>query len=199
MPRARSSSAFSLVEIIVAVGVLGLGLTLVIGLFAPVSRSVTTNLDAEAAARAAEAAITYLKALQWNQARNYIKSDSAYNNQLTSEGRGNYNPVGDGQTLYVNRRGTIIGTYNDAVWNGDHGAQYYEVIAIRNERVSPTGNDGTATMIAFTVRVRWPCFLPGSGGVGSTQFGRNPAPGRGQLAYDHSQKEVLFVNGSITR
>lgn len=191
--------AFSLVEIVVAVGILAAGLAAVIALFAPVSNAVRTNQDAEAAARAGEAVITYLKGLRWTQARTFIKTDAQFSSQLTAEGRGTYDPSRDNQALFVNRAGTVIGTYNEAIWRGEHGEQYFEVAVVRNERISPAAADGGASTIAFIVRVRWPCFNPVSGGTGFSQFGKNQNPGRGQLAFDHSQKDVLFVNGSLTR
>lgn len=196
---ARGKGGFSLVEIVVAVGILALGLAAVLALFAPVSNAVRANQDSEVAARAAEAVVTYLKGLQWNQARTFIKTDAQFNTQLTNEGRGTYDPSRDSQALFVNRAGTVIGTYNETIWRGEHGEQYFEVAVVRNERISPASQDGSASTIAFMVRVRWPCFNPVSGGTGFTQFGKNQNPGRGQLAFDHSQKDVIFVNGSLTR
>jgi len=53
-----SLSGFSLIEVVVAVAIFAIGMVSVVGLFAPVARSVAASSDAEAAARVAEAVRT---------------------------------------------------------------------------------------------------------------------------------------------
>ena len=52
-------------------------------------------------------------------------------------------------------------------------------------------------MVAYTMRIRWPMFMPAASGA-AVQVGANPAGG-GPVPFDHSKKQVLFFTGAILR
>src|SRR5262245_11752658 len=71
---AVARAAFSLIEVVAAVAVFALGMVAVIGLFAPVTKSVSASGDAEAAARVADAVRARLGALPFDTALALIQA-----------------------------------------------------------------------------------------------------------------------------
>lgn len=211
-PRVR---AFSLLEVVVAIGIFAVGMLAVVGLFSPVAKSVVTSADAEAAARVADALRVKLQALPPADVIARLKRSNGTRHELTdADQRNDYDPKADVQVLFANRDGSKIGAYNDLIWgnrtvtfNPDR-EKFYEIALIRNETLTPLtppaeegateappNPDDTAYLIAYTARLRWPAFLP-EGGVNAIQVGSNPT---GTVRFDHSQKQVMFFTGSITR
>jgi len=208
-------AAFSLLEVVVAVGVFAVGMVGVVALFTTVARSVSTSSDAEAAARVADALRTKLQTLPWADVAALLKATAGQTHALTAaDARGDYNPAADPQILFASRDGTKIGLAADtAVWgprtpqlNPDRD-KFFEIALIRNETLSPLPGapaedgtaapnpDDTAALLAYTARVRWPAFVK-EGGAGAQQVGANPA---GLVRFDHSLKQVLFFTGAVTR
>jgi type II secretory pathway pseudopilin PulG len=207
-------TAFTLLEVVVAVGIFAIGMVAVIGLFSPVAKSVTASADAEAATHLADLLIGKLQADEradelagtpFKTITARMKVSAGKTHQLTdADAKTNYNIATDPQLLFANRDGTIIAPYADkATWvNGDRD-KYFEIALIRNESISPNDAtlDATAPMLAYTARVRWPAFVSLAGvannaSPNSVQVGANPT---GTVAFDHSQKQVLFFSGAITR
>jgi hypothetical protein len=203
-------------EVVVAIGIFAIGMVAVIGLFSPVAKSVGDSADAEAATRVAdllnvklqtdeiadEIAGTPFKTIA---SRLKVKKGAAHE-LTTADATSNYDVSKDTQLLFANRDGTKIGAYADAVWldpitraNSDR-EKYFEIALIRNETVSPPATDLTPDallpVLAYTTRIRWPSFVALAGGTGSVQIGANPTS---TVPFDHSQKQVLFFSGAITR
>lgn len=211
--------AFSLLEVVVAVGIFAIGMLAVVALFTPVARSVSGSADAEVAARVADALRVKLQAKPFMEVVALLKNSTATGHELTAaEARADYNPAADAQILFANRDGSKIGAYNDAsVWGPRTAAsdsdreKYFEIVLVRNETLSPRAAppaepvegepatpvdpDATAFLLAYTARLRWPAFVR-EGATRSAQVGFNPAA---PVRYDHSMKQVLFFAGSITR
>ena len=204
---------FSLLETVVAVGIFAIGMLAAVGLFAPVAKSVSVSADLENAARVTDALRTRLQTMPVGDVLALLKNATATGHEIAdADARPDYNPAVDPQILFASRDGTIVAPYNDAAW-GPRTAQrnpdrekYFEIALIRNEtltpRTAPAGDpsapadpDATAFLVAYTARLRWPAFVR-EGATGAIQFGANPT---GTVRFDHSQKQVLFVSGAVTR
>ena len=202
-------SGFSLIEVIAAVVIFSIGMIAVLGLYAPVTKSVSTVGEAEAAARVADAVRARLQALPFDQALALIQSTAEVRKK---DGDGTYNP-NDGTkypAVIFGKLSGDIGIYDAGegrkswydstvptsrvVANAD---KFFEIDLIRNDRLSPQTSDATTAMVAYTMRVRWPAFMAASSGA-AVQVGANPAGG-GAVPFDHSKKQVLFFTGAIRR
>lgn len=164
------SRAFSLLEVVAAVGVFALGIIVVIGLFAPLARSVGSNADAEAAARISDAIHAELTQ-RVAHARSFAPVAALLKDAAALPAGGD--PRGDGQLLFVSRDGAKIGGYNAAAWEGSDREKFFEVAFMRNAELSPPSVDANAAMLVYTARIRWPALS--------------------------TAQETLFVNGAIRR
>jgi len=190
------------------VAIFAIGMVGVLGMFAPVAKSVSTVADAEAAARVAEAVRARLQALPYDQALALIQEPADVRRK---DGDGAYNP-NDGTmhpAVLFGRLSGDVGIYNPAegrmAWYGSSvptpqrmpdTEKFFEIELIRNEALTPKADDATAAMVAYTMRVRWPAFVMTSPTT-AVQFGQNPAGGA--VPFDHGRKQVLFFTGSIMR
>jgi prepilin-type N-terminal cleavage/methylation domain-containing protein len=202
------AQGFSLLEVVAAVAIFAIGMVAVLGLFAPVAKSVSSVADAEAAARVAEAVRARLQALPFDQALLLIQETA---DVRRNDGDGAYNP-NDGRkhpAVLFGKTSGDIGIYDASTgqeaWYDSSvptprrvadGEKFFEIDLIRNDALSPKSGDATAAMVAFTMRVRWPAFVMTSPTT-AVQSGRNPAGG--PVPFDQGRKQVLFFNGSITR
>ncbi len=208
--RATTSRAFSLIEVIAAVAIFAIGMVAVLGLFAPVTKSVASVSDADAAARAADAVrarVQALAAADFNAALRLVQEVADVRKK---DSDGNYNP-NDGAKYPAVIFGKLSGDVGFYVPDDGHKRwedssvpsqvlqdrdKFFEIDLIRNDALSPKAEDATSAMVAFTIRVRWPAFLPASSG-GAVQVGVNPSGGA--VPFDHSKKQVLVFTGSIVR
>ena len=205
----RAARGFSLIEVIAAVVIFSIGMVAVLGLYAPVTKSISTVSDSEAAARVADAVRARLQALTFDQALALIQETAAVRKK---DGDGAYNP-NDGVKYPAVMFGKLsgdVGIYDAGegrkawydsnvptprvVANAD---KFFEIDLIRNDQLSPQASDATAAVVAYTMRVRWPAFMASSSGA-AVQVGANPSGG-GAVPYDHSKKQVLFFTGAIRR
>ena len=215
--RLSPNRAFSLIEVVAAVGIFAIGMVAVMGLFAPIAKSTSNVAEAEAATQVAGFLQTKLQGQSLTAVDALFKNAiSATRHQLTDFDNAASTNAGDlrldPQLLFASRDGTKIGSYNDPIWAGSDADKFFEIALIRNETLSPqastsTADDGTVTTInpaatalylAYTARIRWPAFVPDATVVPrrAVPFGFNAA---GTPRFDHSQKQVLFVTGTITR
>jgi prepilin-type N-terminal cleavage/methylation domain-containing protein len=214
MKRPGRISAFSLIEVIAAVAIFAIGMVAVLGLFAPVTKSIASVSDAEAAARVADAVRARLQTLPFEQALALVQEVAEVR---AKDADGSYNP-NDGEKYPAVIFGKLSGDdgiydSSEKVWLGSEmdfaqnppkpkpvtdADKFFEIDLIRNETLSPKiGNDEMAALVVFTMRVRWPAFRPASSGA-AVQVGANPGGG-GPVPFDHGRKQVLFFNGSIRR
>ena len=209
LPRLRRSRGFSLIEVIAAVVIFAIGMVAMLGLFAPITKSVATVSDSDSAARAADALRARLLALGFDRSLALVQDAPDVRKK---DADGNYNP-NDGTkypAVIFGKLSGDIGIYDDTrtpkTWYDStvplpqrvpDADKFFEIDLIRNDAISPVKNDPTAPVVAFNIRVRWPAFLPAPGGQ-FVQVGANPAGG-GAVPYDHSKKSVLFFSGSILR
>ncbi|HUR56448.1 MAG TPA: prepilin-type N-terminal cleavage/methylation domain-containing protein [Opitutaceae bacterium] len=205
--RLRYERAFSLLEVVAALAIFAIGMVAVFGLFAPVSKSVSGVSEGEAAARAADAVRARLQALPFDTALALIQDAAAIK---ANDGNGSYNPNdGTHPAVLFGKITGDVGVYDSSegrnAWYDSsippavvpNADKYFEIDLIRNATLSPADNDALAPVVAFTMRIRWPAFLPSSSGtpvqVGANQGGGGPVP------FDQSKKQVLFFTGTLRR
>lgn len=200
---------FSLIEVIAAVVIFAIGMVGVLALFAPVTKSVSTVSDAEAAARAADAVRARLQALPFERALALVQEVADVRKK---DGDGAYDPNNGTKypAVIVGKLSGEIGLYDSATgrqaWYDssvptpqrvENADKFFEIDLIRNDALTPKSQDALAPMVAYTIRIRWPMFMPAASGV-AVQVGANPGGG-GSVPFDHSKKQVLFFSGSILR
>jgi type II secretory pathway pseudopilin PulG len=166
----KVSAGFSLVEVVVAVGVFAIAIVSVIGIIAGVGRSVEEVSGADKAARLIGVIQSRL------QDTGFARVEKA---------------IDDGTIFFASEDGSIVGpdTGPGNVWtagNFSNALKYFELTLIRNTSLSPVqsggGPDVSSGFLAFNIRLRWPAYLP-----------------NGTRVTDDSQKEVLIVPAAITR
>jgi len=207
----RRSKGFSLVEVVVAVGIFAISIVAVIGLLGPTNKSVADVRDTDDATRVVNAIQAQLQTMAetsagWTQLTSSTASVRLLrlSSEVTTDDTA---PIKDltttDYTLYATRDGSRIHIYKDSgtYWNGSSpsdpttpipnwdGIKYFEITLIRNgdypavgNGLSPAANDATAGFLAFTIRLRWPAFLP-----------------NGQKFADNTQKSVLLVPAAVHR
>lgn len=217
LPR-RVTRAFSLIEVVAAVGIFSIGMVAVIGLFAPVAKSVGNLADAEAATNVAALLASRLQGQPISFVGTLMKvSNGPSRHQLTDTDNNPNSPIADPradlQLLFASRDGSKIAGYdNPAVWGATDTEKFFEIALIRNETLSPAtpaadpsspdlpvNPDDTAAFIAYTARIRWPAFVPDATPTNPKRAlpaGFNPS---GAVRYDNSQKQVFFFSGVVTR
>ena len=110
----RVRAAFTLLEVVVAVGIFAIGMVAVFGLFAPVAKSVGDSADAEAATRVADLLGHKLQTQGFESVAKLLKVSAGKTHQLTdADAKTNYNIATDAQLMFASRDGTKIGTYAD--------------------------------------------------------------------------------------
>jgi prepilin-type N-terminal cleavage/methylation domain-containing protein len=200
---------FSLVEVVVAVGIFALAIVGVIGLLSPTNKAVADVADSDNATRVVSAVQQGLQQLAASGRFTTVGSvvgvgsftigaavsdgliqatapaDPTDGNTLATSGT--YNKF----TIYASRDGSKVGLTGDAtVWGTaaatNNTLKYFEIMLIRNSTLSPNltpANADTASgYLAYTMRIRWPAYTPD-----------------GNEFKIHTQKSVLIVPGAITR
>ncbi|MBM3842504.1 MAG: prepilin-type N-terminal cleavage/methylation domain-containing protein [Verrucomicrobia bacterium] len=200
----RPTAGFSLVEVIAAVAIFGIGMLAVAGLYAPVTRAVGRVADAEAAARVADAVRARLRAVPFETGLALIQSPAAVQ---AKDANGAYNP-NDGtrypEVLFGKLDGEV-GIYDRASnrrqWYDSRNRvmpnpdKFFEIDLIRQPAVSPPELDATAPAVVYTLRVRWPAFIQVAPGA-AVQSAQNSG---GPVSFDHGRKQVLYFTGVLER
>ncbi len=207
-------TAFSLIEVVVAIGIFAVGMVAVIALFAPVAKSVASISDAEAATAIAERlhdqlARRTLAAQSFVPVIALLKNSTARSHEVTVAD----NAPGattdlrtDARLLFASRDGSRLGAYPDAViWGGatpNDADKFFEITLIRNETLSPIVADSATPppiVLAYTARIRWPAFVPDNTPTNPRRAlpaGYNPTAA---VVFDHSQQQTLHVAGALMR
>jgi type II secretory pathway pseudopilin PulG len=169
------SGGFSLVEVVVAVGIFALAIVGVIGLFAPTSRNVANVADTDSASRMVSSIQSALQQSGYSRIQQELAplaptSPTSY--YSTKSNDGNF------YTASGNVVKKIDGSTADGVSLSD---LFFEFTLLRNTTLSPVSNDPTAGFLAFTISLKWPAYLPDGTPV------------------DDSAKSSLVVPAAITR
>lgn len=206
----KHSKGFSLVEVVVAVGIFSLAIVGVIGLLTPTTKAVSDVSDNDAASRVVGMIQAELQSIAsstngWTAfthattglLRSADQLQSFDDNLAANAQETTYKSAYDGAPyiLFASKDGGKIGVYSSPVWGTTadsiekkNGEKFFEVSLIRNwdstssQGLSNPANDGAAGFLAYTIRLRWPAFLPDGTRVG-----------------ENSQKSVLIVPAAVTR
>jgi prepilin-type N-terminal cleavage/methylation domain-containing protein len=207
---ARATRGFTLLEVVIAVGIFGVAMIAVLGMFTSVTKSVGDGADNEAATAIApmlqiELQRRVAQAQAFDPVTQLLKHSTARSHQLTDadnnpNARAN-DPRVDPQLLFISRDGAKIGGYSDPIWGGVDNEKFFEIALIRNEAVSPNDSqtDAASLAIAYTARIRWPAFVADGSPTNPLRAlpaGYNPSAA---VTFDHSVQRVLFVAGSVSR
>jgi type II secretory pathway pseudopilin PulG len=195
----NSKSAFSLVEVVVAIGIFSLAIVGVIGLLSPTTKAVTDVADSDSASRV----VSMLQSLASTSAgwSDFTTGSNAMlrlsSDVATYDGTLNPNYSSLSYVYFASKDGGIVGNYDSAKWGGAAESQlkkdakkFFEVVLIRNwnptaspaSGLSDPANDNTAGYLAYTIRLRWPAYLPD-----------------GTRISDHTLQRVLIVPAAVTR
>lgn len=132
-------AGFSLVEVVVAIGICAVTVTSVLALIGPVTGTIAAVRDMHDAARVISAVQTALQETPFSTVSSYLEN---------------------GDTLYASRGGERVGTYQSPVWNdlgagqpARDGAKFFEIALLSNNTLSPAPG-----ALVFTLRLRWPAY-----------------------------------------
>ncbi len=212
--RPNPPRAFSLIEVVVAIGVFAVGMVAVVALFAPVARSVAGSSDAEAAATVAErlrdelarrvtvaGSFAPVVALFKNTAANGSHEVTTADNASSAA----TDPRRDTRLIFASRDGSKIAGYTDtAIWGTgqvNDAEKYFEITLIRLDALSPntTALDATSPTLAYTARIRWPAFVPDNAPANPRRALPAGFNATAAVVFDRSQLQTFHVAGSITR
>jgi len=129
--RNRSASAFSLVEVVVAIGVFVAGVVAAIALLSQTTRSAGTRLEEATAARVAASTSALIKSLAWEDALARTQSTDPW---------------------FVDRDGVILGLIEDV----PESERFFAGQLVRDETLSPLDTDPAAAFWAGWIELRWP-------------------------------------------
>lgn len=199
----RKSRGFSLVEVVVAVGVFALAIVAVIGLLAPLGNSVTEVRDGDDASRVAT---TIQAGLQDEVSRLKQSSPSSYWADFAGYLNG-------GTLLYASRDGSIVGKEDSTVtisgtsyniWDTDRNGsvsadesmqKFFEVTLTRNTSLSPAGadNDAAAGFLAFNITLKWPGYVRFGDGEARRVYSH------ASLATARAQQSIMILPAAVVR
>jgi type II secretory pathway pseudopilin PulG len=179
----RDAAAFSLIEVVVAVGIFAIGVVTVIGLFGALAKSAGETTVSETAAHLGDVLRVELQARA--QRVGFLETNNAF---LKTPGQLSSDPRTDSQLLFASRDGIMVGQYNDPIWDDIDAGKFFEIALVRTDGLSPEP-DTDANIFAYTATIRWPAFVPDS----------SPANPRHAGPADRNQQQSLFLPGAIMR
>jgi prepilin-type N-terminal cleavage/methylation domain-containing protein len=208
--------AFSLIEVVVAIGIFAVGMVAVVALFAPVARSVAGSSDAQAAATVAERLRDELSR-RATVAGSFAPVVALFKNSTANGGHevttadnassAATDPRRDTRLLFASRDGSKIGGYIDSVWIDpvtgqiNDAEKYFEITLIRLDALSPNtvAADAAASTISYTARIRWPAFVLDNASANARRALPAGFNATAAVVFDRSQLQTFHVAGSITR
>ncbi len=165
--------AFSLVEVVVAVGVFAIAVVAVIGMLVPINQSIANVQDGDDAARVAQVIQSELQKASFANVQGFINNATV---------------------LYANKSGRIVAPDADPRWDVDgvggvtldeQAEKFFQITLDLNSVLSPNGNDVaayTGGYLAFTIVMRWPGYT-----------------GDGKQFSQADQQSILVIPAAVTR
>jgi type II secretory pathway pseudopilin PulG len=137
----KKERAFSLVEVVVAVGIFALAIVGVIGLLGPTTQNISDTRDADSAARV----ISSIQSALQQESFDVIAGK-----------------LGSGYLFFASRGGDKIGLADNGIWGGSDAEKFFEFKLERNTQLSDNTShpDSSAGYLAFFISLRWPAYLP---------------------------------------
>jgi Tfp pilus assembly protein PilV len=143
MKHNKRKSGFSLVEVVVSVGIFAVAIVGIIGLFAPTTKNVAAVADSDGSTRAVAAIQSYLKEQGFTGTKSIVDAGTKY---------------------YANKGANVIG--NATLVTFPNNDKFFEFTLTRNTDLSKPADDDTAGFLAFTINLKWPAYTPTADGVG---------------------------------
>ena len=169
----RPARGFSLIEVVVALGVFSVAIVVVVGLLKPTVASVQNVVDSQAADRLADSVLAKVRAYGFTALT--LGDESTNNQPLLITSAANLDTsisVTDPRLIFADRTGDVVGLAtgpDSGLWQNlsttaPNDSMYFEIMLVRNSTFSPPGAslDALAGGVAFTVHISWPAYLPGS-------------------------------------
>jgi len=160
---------FSLVEVVVAVGIFALAIVGVIGLLSPTNKAIVDVTDSDAASRVISSIQSGLQQTGFTTVKNNL---IPANTTLTASS----------YKFYASKSGDKIDLVSNLSSVTDKSKAFFEFALIRNDSLSPSSADASAGFLAFSISLRWPAYLPNG-----VQFTTG------------TEKGVLIVPAAVTR
>lgn len=134
----KTLAAFSLVEVVVALGMIAVTMTALLGLLSALQSQGNDSDERSRSLTAASAAAAFLRSAGFNETVSHAVSPGA--------------TASTGQRIYLGRDLVKTG------WDADvpTSERFYAVTIERITDISPAGSDFAAGFIAVTLRVEWP-------------------------------------------
>lgn len=143
-------SAFSLVEVVIAIGLLAVGVAGILGLMAASTKMIGEASDRHGAERALANGAAELQRLGFATASSRLTNDGAAASATNQ--------------FFESRDGTLSG-WGSAVSTTD---RFYAITIYRLAGVSPAGSDTTGQGIAVLLRAEWPANSAEKSSIQST-------------------------------
>lgn len=166
-------TAFSLVEVVVALGVFAIAVVAVIGMLVPINQSIADIQDGDDASRVAQVIQSELQKVSFANLQGFLKN---------------------GTVLYANKSGSIVAPDTDPKWDVDgvdgvtldeQSAKFFQIKLELNSDLSPNGDNAvlyTGGFLAFTIVMRWPGYT-----------------GDGRIFTQADQQSILIIPAAVTR
>lgn len=201
--RHQGRRAFSLVEVVVAVGIFALAIVAVIGLLAPLGSSVADVRDGDDASRVAT---TIQAGLQDEVNRLKQANSTNYWSDFASYLQDPDNLPANPFVLYASRDGSkvgpeLIGAAINPIWDTNNdgelrpeeqAAKFFEITLTRNKTLSDPDDDASAGYLAFNITLRWPGYI--QTGTGASDFIKVR-----DNANAKAQQSVLILPAAVVR
>ncbi len=148
-----SSDAFSLVEVVIALGIFAVGIAVVLRLFTGISDAARLTGETEAGIRAVETLLGRLRARPWEEVADWLMTAEELRRMDSTEGS---EPKTDRRLFFADATADRVGQDRDPLWSGREREKYFEIALVRDENLSPISADESACVLTFTTQVRWP-------------------------------------------
>lgn len=165
--------AFSLVEVVVALGIFAIAVIAVIGLLGPINQSIAEVQNGDDASRVAQSVQTELQRASFGTVQGFISAN---------------------KLLYANRSGSIVALDTDtAKWDTDgdgsvsaeeNAAKFFEIRLKLDSTLSPNGDQASYSegYLAFFISMRWPGYT-----------------GDGAPFTNAQQQSIMVIPAALTR
>lgn len=147
------AAAFTLVEVVVALGLFSVGIVVVLRLFTGVSGAIRLNGETEAGIHAAEVLLARLRGRPFGELAGDLLTAEELQRIDSTEEPG---PSQDRRLFFADAAADRIGQSGGPLWLDHEREKYFEIALVRDETLSPLAADELASCLAFTARIRWP-------------------------------------------
>ena len=152
--------AFSLIEVVVAVGIFAIAIVSVIGLLVPITNSVVDVRDGDYAARLVTLAQSQIQNLGFNK----LAGSTGYLDNPPAKG------------IYASMDGSKLALGDDPIWKSD-AEKFFKIELKRNTDLSKdAASDATAGFLAFNMIVTWTVYSQNGKQVATPQLSTMTIP-----------------------